>query len=106
MGKIGLSGVDTRALTRRIRDGRRAQRGDRARSQGRVRHSRAARRRAQWPGLEGMDLAKASSAASQHEAGKEAWELGRAMAGTSRRSRPHVVAIDYGSQATTSSATW
>jgi carbamoyl-phosphate synthase small subunit len=102
-GKIGLSGVDTRALTRRVR------------LEGApnvvIAHSpkgkfdlKALRKQAQeWPGLEGMDLVPRVTRASQEPWGGGHWELGKgygraAWKDASGKDKPHVVAIDYGSK--------
>ncbi len=97
-GKIGLSGIDTRALTRRIRlggapnaviahdpDGRFDVAGLLAIARG-------------WSGLEGMDLARivTRDAALEWEGG--IWHLGKGYARSPREPRPHVVAIDYGAK--------
>ncbi|MEG3083620.1 glutamine-hydrolyzing carbamoyl-phosphate synthase small subunit [Sphingomonas sp. PB2P12] len=112
--RIGLSGVDTRALTRRIRVA--------GAPNGVIAHSASgefdvaallAMARA-WPGLEGMDLAKDVSTEMHYGWGEKApggtWRLGfgydapteggtKGYEGvTNERSRPHVVAIDYGSK--------
>jgi len=105
--RIGLSGVDTRALTRRIRVG--------GAPNGVIAHSPdgafdidalLAQARA-WPGLEGMDLAKEVTTQTHYGWGEGGqggvWRLGfgygRLAEGESNGAdRPHVVAIDYGSK--------
>lgn len=98
-GRIGLSGVDTRALTRKIRiDG--AQNAV-------IAHSPSgdfdvdaliAKARA-WPGLEGMDLAKEVSCRQMYRWQGGRWALGAGYAERPHdESLPHVVAIDYGSK--------
>ncbi|WP_347303820.1 glutamine-hydrolyzing carbamoyl-phosphate synthase small subunit [Croceibacterium sp. TMG7-5b_MA50] len=95
--KIGLSGVDTRALTRRIRVA--------GAPNAVIAHSPksefdipALLRMAQdWPGLEGMDLAKTVSREKHHGWEGGPWELGKGY-GASPKAGPHVVAIDYGSK--------
>ncbi|MET0374040.1 MAG: glutamine-hydrolyzing carbamoyl-phosphate synthase small subunit [Rhizorhabdus sp.] len=112
--RIGLSGVDTRALTRRIRVA--------GAPNGVIAHSASgefdvaallAMARA-WPGLEGMDLAKDVSTEMHYGWGEKApggtWRLGfgydaptdgapKGYEGvTQDGSPPHVVAIDYGSK--------
>jgi carbamoyl-phosphate synthase small subunit len=98
-GKIGLAGVDTRALTRRIRTG--------GAPNGVIAHSifgsfdvAALLEKARaWPGLEGMDLAKEVSCEAHHLWEGGVWKLGFGYeAGTGEGARPHVVAIDYGSK--------
>ncbi len=125
-GRIGLSGVDTRALTRSIRE--------KGAPNGVIAHAAdgefdlddlLARARA-WPGLEGMDLAKEVSCKQMFHWQGGLWRLGRgygesplpfrggAGGGEGERlddrphpnpspegeglDRPHVVAIDYGSK--------
>ncbi|HEX8483773.1 glutamine-hydrolyzing carbamoyl-phosphate synthase small subunit [Sphingomonas sp.] len=115
--RIGLAGVDTRALTRRIRQG--------GAPNAVIAHSASGtfdldflldRARA-WPGLEGMDLAKAVSTETHYGWEGGVWRLGFGYeaegASTSLRAngkppfalsevegqaKPHVVAIDYGSK--------
>ena len=99
-GKIGISGVDTRALTRRIREG--------GAPNGVIAHSVSgdfdvpallAKARA-WPGLEGMDLAKQVSCEAHHLWDGGVWKLGFGYerGAPDPDARPHVVAIDYGSK--------
>lgn len=106
--RIGLSGIDTRALTRSIREG--------GAPSGVIAHSPdgvfdidalLAEARA-WPGLEGMDLAKTVSTATHYGWDGGVWRLGAgyddSVEGGADRpagdesARPHVVAIDYGSK--------
>jgi carbamoyl-phosphate synthase small subunit len=99
-GRIGLAGVDTRALTRRIRVG--------GAPNGVIAHNAAgqfdipallAKARA-WPGLEGMDLAKEVSCESHHAWQGGVWQLGFGYehGHVVEDDRPHIVAIDYGSK--------
>ena len=98
-GRIGLAGVDTRALTRRIRGG--------GAPNGVIAHSASGEfdipallemARA-WPGLEGMDLAKEVSCEQHYGWQGGIWRLGFGYdAGGESGDRPHVVAIDYGSK--------
>ncbi len=125
--RIGLAGVDTRALTRRIRIG--------GAPNGVIAHSadgvfdldlllQMAR---EWPGLEGMDLAKQVSTEMDYGWEGGVWRLGFGYEGDSKPlpfrggavpqtpspadrphpnpspegeglKRPHVVAVDYGSK--------
>ena len=105
--RIGLAGIDTRALTRRIRVG--------GAPNGVIAHSPdgefdidalLAQARA-WPGLEGMDLAKEVTTETHYGWGEGGqggvWRLGfgygKLGEGESKGAdRPHVVAIDYGSK--------
>ncbi|MGV7121737.1 glutamine-hydrolyzing carbamoyl-phosphate synthase small subunit [Sphingopyxis sp. 550A] len=126
-GVIGLAGIDTRALTRRIRDA--------GAPNGVIAHSPdgkfdvdelLAMARA-WPGLEGLDLAKQVSRTDTGDWDAGTWELGKGYQSPSRLreglgegmstsastetdppptppasgrgdGRPHVVAIDYGAK--------
>ncbi|HYI46860.1 MAG TPA: glutamine-hydrolyzing carbamoyl-phosphate synthase small subunit [Allosphingosinicella sp.] len=98
-GRIGLSGVDTRALTRKIR-GEGAPNGVITyREDGRFDVDALLAKAREWPGLEGMDLAKEVSCRQMYR-----WAGGRWAPGTGYAERehdealPHVVAIDYGSK--------
>jgi carbamoyl-phosphate synthase small subunit len=98
-GRIGLSGVDTRALTRKIRlEG--APNGVIAHHAGGEFDIPALLAKARaWPGLEGMDLAKAVSCRQMFRWSGGLWKLGEGYAeGQGNEGRPHVVAIDYGSK--------
>lgn len=82
---VGVSGVDTRALTRRIRDG--------GAPNGIICHAPDGKfdipallqKAAAWPGLEDMDLAKDVTCKTPYE-----WS------GSGTKGQRHVVAIDYG----------
>jgi len=97
-GKIGLSGVDTRALTRRIRfsgapnaviahapDGKFDIPGLIARAQ-------------EWAGLEGMDLAVRVTREEREDWAGGYWRLGHGYARADWSNKPHVVAVDYGAK--------
>ncbi|QAY79376.1 glutamine-hydrolyzing carbamoyl-phosphate synthase small subunit [Sphingosinicella sp. BN140058] len=98
-GRIGLAGVDTRALTRKIREA--------GAPNGVIAHNAKgdfdieallAEARA-WPGLEGMDLAKEVSCHQMYRWSGGRWKLGAGYGEAEEdESRPHVVAIDYGSK--------
>jgi carbamoyl-phosphate synthase small subunit len=76
-GRIGLSGVDTRALTRRIRE-RGAPNGVIAhRAYGRFDLDALIAMARAWPGLEGMDLAKEVSCRQMYRWAGGLWRLGR-----------------------------
>lgn len=97
--RIGLSGIDTRALTRRIRVG--------GAPNGVIAHSKSGNfdlnalleKARAWPGLEGMDLAVTVSCETHFGWEGGVWKLGAGY-DTSRPAtkRPQVVAIDYGSK--------
>ncbi len=95
--RIGLAGVDTRALTRRIRvagapNGVIAHRKD-----GKFDTAALIAKAREWPGLEGMDLAKDVSTRQTYKWDDGVWMLGQGYKTHSANPNgPHVVAIDYG----------
>jgi carbamoyl-phosphate synthase small subunit len=96
-GMTGISGVDTRRLTRLIRDkgapnGVIAYRPDGRLDIGAMRAEAAA-----WPGLEGMDLALEVSCRQSYEWDETEWQHGRGY-GRQEKPRFHVVAVDYGAK--------
>ncbi len=102
-GRIGLAGVDTRALTRKIRIGG-APNGIIAHDvRGRFDLEALLAKARAWPGLECMDLAREVSCRQMYRWSGGRWSLGTGYAerphdeaGAERL--PHVVAIDYGSK--------
>ena len=96
-GRIGLSGIDTRALTRAIRI-QGAPNGVIAHAAEGVFDLDALREQARaWPGLEGMDLAREVSATQSYSWNDGLWALGDGhAANVADPDGPHVVAIDYG----------
>ena len=97
-GKIGLAGVDTRALTRRIRLSG-APNAVIAHAPDGVFDVPALLKQArEWPGLEGMDLAKVVSRTANEEWRGGPWKLGEGYAGAGEGTKPHVVAVDYGAK--------
>ena len=96
-GRIGLSGVDTRALTKHIRMG--------GAPNAVIAHNRAgsfdikqltAQARG-WPGLEGMDLASVISTTQNYGWDDGLWTLqGGYAVHSGNPDGPHVVAVDYG----------
>ena len=96
-GRIGLAGVDTRALTRRIRlhgapNGVIAHHPD-----GEFDIDALVAKARNWPGLEGMDLARDVSVTQTYKWNDGLWDLGQGYAeGKAVDDAPHVVAIDYG----------
>jgi carbamoyl-phosphate synthase small subunit len=102
-GRIGISGVDTRALTRMIRV--------KGAPNAVIAHDPAgnfdiaalADKAAAWPGLEGMDLAIEVTGKEDRAWEGGVWKLGFGYdagtdAGSDVGGRPHVVAIDYGAK--------
>ncbi len=97
-GVIGLTGIDTRALTRRIRDAG-APNGVIAHNpDGRFDVDELLAMARGWTGLEGMDLAKEVSRTDTGDWTGGAWTLGHGYATADGGERPHVVAIDYGAK--------
>jgi carbamoyl-phosphate synthase small subunit len=103
-GRIGISGLDTRALTRLVRKEGPPTIAVAHRADGTFDLDALRKMAAEWPGLEGMDLAKDVSRlqVERWNGGKWAWGEGYAMGGEGaadgNEGRPHVVAIDYGSK--------
>jgi carbamoyl-phosphate synthase small subunit len=97
--RIGLAGIDTRALTRRIR-GQGAPNGVIAHSaNGEFDIPWLLERARAWPGLEGMDLAITVTTETHFGWEGGVWRLGFGYGEEGAEDgRPHVVAIDYGSK--------
>jgi carbamoyl-phosphate synthase small subunit len=96
-GIAGLAGVDTRALTIRIRDGG-APTGVLAfPANGRFDLPGLLAQAAGWPGLEGMDLAQEVTCRQSYEWAETRWAW---PTGTGRQiaASRHVVAVDYGAK--------
>ena len=97
-GKIGLSGVDTRALTRRIRLSGAPNAVIAHEPSGRFDIPALLKRAQEWPGLEGMDLAQRVTRDGSEGWEGGTWALGKGYARSPHDTRPHVVAIDYGAK--------
>ncbi len=97
-GRIGLAGVDTRALTRRIRLAGAPNAVIAHSADGRFDMDELIAMARNWPGLEGMDLAKLVSEGQQREWTGGPWKLGEGYTSPREQNRPHVVAIDYGAK--------
>ena len=98
-GRIGISGLDTRALTQLVRREGPPTIAIAHRADGKFDVDALRKMAADWPGLEGMDLARDVSRlqVERWNAGKWAWGHGYAMGGDDPK-RSHIVAIDYGSK--------
>ena len=98
-GRIGIAGVDTRALTRLVREEGPPIVAVAHNVNGEFDLDRLQKMAADWPGLEGMDLAREVSRlqVERWSDGKWAWGEGYEKSGDDDK-RPHVVAIDYGSK--------
>ncbi|AYJ85582.1 carbamoyl-phosphate synthase small subunit [Sphingomonas paeninsulae] len=96
-GRIGLAGVDTRALTRRIREAGAPNAVIAHSATGEFDVPALLAQAKAWAGLEGMDLAKQVSALQSYTWEEGLWTLGQGYdAGNASDTKPHVVAIDYG----------
>ncbi|SFP40463.1 glutamine-hydrolyzing carbamoyl-phosphate synthase small subunit [Qipengyuania nanhaisediminis] len=96
-GKIGLSGVDTRALTRRIRLNGAPNAVIAHNPRGEFDMKALKKQAAEWSGLEGLDLVPGVTREGQEDWKGGHWQLGFGYTeGTA--AKPHVVAIDYGAK--------
>ena len=94
-GIVGAAGIDTRALTARIRE--------HGMPHGVIAHNPAGRfdiealkrRAAEWAGLEGRDLARDVTTLQSYPHTEKGWEWGKGYA-QHDGSGPHIVVIDYG----------
>ena len=96
-GLPGIGGVDTRALTLRIRDGGPPTAVIAFPADGAFDVAALQARAKAWPGLEGMDLAKQVSCTQTYEWDEGVWSIEH---GFQRQTAPkhHVVAVDYGAK--------
>lgn len=97
-GKIGLAGIDTRALTRRIRLSGAPNAVIAHAPDGKFDIPALIKRARDWPGLEGMDLARVVSREEIENWEGSVWTLGKGYGRSPHDERPHVVAIDYGAK--------
>jgi carbamoyl-phosphate synthase small subunit len=95
-GIIGLAGIDTRALTARIRE--------KGMPHGVIAHNPAGHfdveamveRAKNWAGLEGRDLAKDVSTLQTYTHDETGWEWDKGYGKHTGANSPHIVVIDYG----------
>ena len=97
-GKIGLAGIDTRALTRRIRLSGAPNAVIAHAADGRFDLPALLKKAQEWPGLEGMDLARVVTRREVEEWEGGVWTLGKGYARSPHSPRPHVVAMDFGAK--------
>jgi carbamoyl-phosphate synthase small subunit len=97
-GKIGIAGVDTRALTRKVRMEGAPNVAIAHHPKGRFDLDALAKLAREWSGLEGLDLVPRVSRKKQEQWGGGAWTLGKGYGRADWQDKPHVVAIDYGSK--------
>src|SRR3954469_11344641 len=93
-GRIGIAGVDTRALTKLVRSEGPPNIAIAHREDGQFDLDALQRIAGEWPGLEGMDLAKEVSRlqVERWSGGKWDWPAGYHLGGDDE-SRPHAVAV-------------
>lgn len=102
-GRIGISGVDTRALTRRIRVSGAPNAVIAHNPEGTFDLPALLEKARAWQGLEGLDLAIAVTRKDREEWEGSLWHLGEGYTlpeGTApgASGRPHVVAMDFGAK--------
>ena len=97
-GKIGISGLDTRALTRRIRMSGAPNAVIAHDPKGEFDIPALIERAKTWPGLEGMDLARVVTRDGQESWEGSVWHLGKGFGRSPHDERPHVVAMDFGAK--------
>ncbi len=96
--RIGISGLDTRALTRLVRREGPPNVVIAHSATGEFDVAALQRQAAEWPGLEGMDLAKEVSRQAVENWSGGKWSLELGFGANGEGDRPHVVAIDYGAK--------
>jgi len=97
-GRIGISGVDTRALTRRIRMAGAPNAVIAHDPDGKFDLKALHEKAKAWPGLEGMDLA-IEVTGKERQWADGGWTLGKGYhLSAASADAPHVVAIDYGAK--------
>jgi carbamoyl-phosphate synthase small subunit len=96
-GLTGMAGVDTRRLTRRIRDGGAPNATIAYAADGALDIEALLAQARAWPGLEGMDLAKEVSCRQSYQWDETVWVNGTGY-GKLATPRHRVVAIDYGAK--------
>ncbi len=98
-GRIGLSGVDTRALTRRIREAGAPNAVIAHDPDGQFDIDDLLAKARDWAGLEGMDLAVEVTGHQTKVWDSGIWRLGHGYTPLDNmEARPHVVAIDFGAK--------
>jgi len=94
-GLPGLAGIDTRALTRRIRDNGAPNGVICHAPDGKFDLPALHKMAAEWPGLDGMDLAAEVSCTQTYQWNETRWDITSGY-GTNENPKYHVVAVDYG----------
>jgi carbamoyl-phosphate synthase small subunit len=96
-GLVGIAGIDTRRLTRRLRDGGASSAAIAYAPDGRLDIPALLAEAASWPGLDGMDLAIQVTRRQTDRWDQTLWNIDGGY-GTQTAPRRHVVAIDYGAK--------
>ena len=96
-GKIGLAGVDTRALTRLIRLNGAPNAVIAHSPRGEFNLKALKKQAAEWSGLEGLDLVPGVTRGVLEDWRGGYWQLGTGYAQADNE-KPHVVAVDYGAK--------
>jgi len=94
-GIVGLSGVDTRALTRLIREKGMQKCAIQYAPDGKIDTEALVKAAQAWDGLEAADLAAKVDADANFDHSERLWELGTGFAGDSSGDK-HVVVVDFG----------
>jgi carbamoyl-phosphate synthase small subunit len=94
---VGIAGVDTRRLTRRIRDCGAPNGAVCHDPSGKIDAAALRRMAVEWPGLAGMDLAREVTCLQTYAWDETRWSFGTGY-GRQAAPRHHVVAIDYGAK--------
>lgn len=94
-GIIGLAGIDTRALTALIREKGMPNAVIAHDPSGNFDREALKRQAAEWPGIEGMDLARDVTTGQTYSWDETLWEWNKGY-GTQSSPEFHVVAVDYG----------
>jgi carbamoyl-phosphate synthase small subunit len=96
-GLIGISGVDTRRLTRHIRDRGPPNGAIAYQPEGGLDIAALRAQAVAWAGLEGMDLAREVTCLQTYDWAETVWNRERGY-DVQRNPRHHVVAVDYGAK--------
>lgn len=97
MNLTTVTGIDTRRLTRHIRDGGAPSGVILYAADGKLDVDAARKTASAWPGLEGMDMAKEVSCAQSYNWDQSEWTIADGY-GTQTTPKHHVVAVDFGAK--------
>ena len=96
-GLVGICGIDTRRLTRYIRDNGAPNGVIAHNADGKFDLPALLAKAQEWPGLEGMDLAKDVTCSEAYEWSETRWTLDEGF-GELKNEKAHVVAVDFGAK--------